>query len=72
MWPGVSTVTLYCLVILHAPAIAKTRSTGTVHTSAKTRLIRIATKFNRLLIGPLPTFPENFMKIRLDVVAKSC
>jgi len=23
-------------------------------------------------IGPLPTFPENFMEIRLEVFAQSC
>jgi len=57
-------------------AVIKTRSTGTVHTSAKARLtsvairIRIWTgsppKSNRLFIGPLPTFPENFMQIRSE------
>jgi len=50
------------------------RSTRTMHTSVKARLtlIRIATKinFNHLFIGPLPTFPENFMQIRLKVVRK--
>jgi len=25
-----------------------------------------------LFIGPLPTFPENFMQIRLEVFAQSC
>jgi len=51
-----------------------------VHTSAKARLtsvaiwirIRIPAKFNHLFIGPLPTFPKNFMQIRLDVSAQSC
>jgi len=25
-----------------------------------------------MFIGPLPTFPENFMQTRLDVFAQSC
>ena len=29
-------------------------------------------KFNHLFIDPLPTFPENFMQIRLEVFAESC
>ena len=29
-------------------------------------------KFNRLFIGPLATFPENFMQISSEVFAKSC
>jgi len=29
-------------------------------------------KFNYLLIGPLPTFPENLMQIRSDVFVQSC
>jgi len=29
-------------------------------------------KFNHLFIGPLPTFPENFIQIRLEVFAQSC
>ena len=29
-------------------------------------------KFNRLFIGPLPTFRENFMQIRSEVFAQSC
>jgi len=29
-------------------------------------------KFNHLFTGPLPTFPENFMQIRLQVLAQSC
>jgi len=51
----------------------KTRSTGTVHTSAKARFtsvaIRIATKMQsfHLFNDPLPTFLENFMQIRLGV-----
>jgi len=28
-------------------------------------------KFNHLFNGPLPTFPENFMQIRLEVFAQS-
>ena len=28
-------------------------------------------KFNYLFVGPLPTFPENFMQIRSDVFAQS-
>jgi len=55
------------------------RSTGTVHTSAKARLTisRYGSppKFNHLFIGPLPTFPENFMQIHwgdfLHKVAKA-
>ena len=33
-------------------------------------MIWIATKFNYLFIGLLPTFPENFMQIRLEVLPK--
>ena len=29
-------------------------------------------KFNRLFVGPLPAFPENFMQICLEVLAQSC
>jgi len=29
-------------------------------------------KFNHLFTGPLPTFPENFMQIRLEGFAQSC
>jgi len=29
-------------------------------------------KFNYLFFGPLPTFPENFMQIHLEVSAQSC
>jgi len=32
---------------------------------------RLATKIIRLLSGPLPTFPENFMQIRSEVLAQS-
>jgi len=35
-------------------------------------VIRIATKFNHLFTGPLSTFPENFMQIRLEVFAQTC
>jgi len=35
-------------------------------------VIQIATKFNQLFIGPLPTYPENFMQIGLEVFAESC
>ena len=31
-------------------------------------VIRIATKFNHMFIGPLPTLPENFMQIGSKVV----
>jgi len=45
-------------------------STGTVHASAKPRLTGVATgsppEFNLFFIGPLPTFPENFMQIRSE------
>ena len=65
--------------LLNLSASSKTRSTGTVHTSAKTCLIvsRYGSGFQfwfgsppkcyRLFNGPLPTFPENFMQIRLEV-----
>jgi len=58
--------------------ITVTRSTGTMHTSAKAHLTscvvifiwiwirirsRLPPKFNNLLIDPLPTFPENFVQI---------
>jgi len=51
------------------------RTTGAVHTSAKTRLTSVIiwispSKFNHLFIGLLPTFPENFMQIRSDVFAQ--
>jgi len=51
--------------------LVSTRSTGTVHASAKARLTRIRIqirnpKFNLLFIGSLPTFSENFMQIRLE------
>ena len=63
----------------------KTRSTGTVHTSAKAGLTSVATlipirilpwsgsppKFNHLFVGLLPTFPENFIEIRSEVFAQS-
>jgi len=59
----------------------KTRSTGTMHTSAKARLTSVALgsgsvfgsppKFNHLFIGPLSTFPENFMQIRSKAFAQS-
>jgi len=29
-------------------------------------------KFHHLFIDPLPTFPENFMQIRLEVFSQSC
>ena len=29
-------------------------------------------KFNHLFIGPLPTFPENFIQIRLELFVQSC
>jgi len=29
-------------------------------------------KFNHLFNGPLSTFPENFMHIRLEVFAQTC
>jgi len=29
-------------------------------------------KFNHLFTGPLPSFPENFMQIRSEVIAQSC
>jgi len=59
-------------------------STGTVHTSAKAGLtsvairirihirIRSPPKFNLLFYGALPTFPENFIQIRLEVFTQSC
>jgi len=49
-----------------------------VHTCAKACLtsvailIRITTRINHLLIGPLPTFPENCMQIRWEFLAQSC
>jgi len=48
------------------------RTTGTLHTSAKTRLTSVIiwispSKFNHLFTGQLPTFPENFMQIRSKV-----
>ena len=51
----------------------KTRSIETVKTSAKARLTSatIWWKFNHLFIGPLPTFPENVMQIRLEVFVQS-
>jgi len=58
-----------------------TRNTGTVHICARARFTSVAirdldrhqnSKFNHLFIGPLPTFPENFMQIRLEVFAQSC
>ena len=60
-----------------------TRSTGTVHTSAKARLTSVAIridpdpdpsppKLNHLFTGPLPTFSENFMQMRSDDFAQSC
>jgi len=64
-----------------ASNINKTRSTGTVHASAKARLTGVAIwiritdsppKFNRLFIGPLTAFAENFMKIHSEVFAQSC
>jgi len=65
-----------CGQFMHCMQIAT--STGTVHTSANARItsvairirfrirIRIRDKFNYLFTGPLPTFPENFMQIRLQ------
>jgi len=59
----------------------KTRSTGTVHTSAKARLTSVATRIRipirdrdrnqnlTLIIGPLSIFLENFMQIRSEVYA---
>jgi len=49
-----------------------TRSTETEHTSAKARLTPdpwsgSPLKFNFSFIGPLPTFPENFIQIRSEV-----
>jgi len=29
-------------------------------------------KFNHFFIGPLPTFPENFMQTRLEFFVQSC
>jgi len=64
-----------------ASNINKTRSTGTVHASAKARLTSVAIwiritdsppKFNHLFIGPLTAFAENFMKIHSEVFAQSC
>jgi len=54
-----------------------TRSTGTVHTSIKVRLTSVTIsgslpKFSHLFICPLPTFPGNFMQIRLEVFVQSC
>jgi len=55
-----------------------TRSTRTVHTSAKARVTSVTDpdpssgsppKFNRLFTGPLPAFPVNFMQIRSQVFA---
>jgi len=51
-----------------------------VHTSAKARLTSVVIwihipdpdRHQNLIIGPLPTFPENFMQIRSGVVAQSC
>jgi len=71
----------HCVII--ACHKIETRNTGTVHTSTKARLTSVAiqypdpwfgspSKFNRLFIGPLPTFPENFMQIRSEVFAQSC
>jgi len=56
-----------------------TRSTRTVHTSAKARLTRIwirdqdhhQMKFSGKA-GPVPTFPENFMQMHLEVFVQSC
>jgi len=55
----------------------ETKSTGTVHTSAKARMdpdhgSGSPSKSNRLFTGPLPTFPKNFVQIRSDVFAQSC
>jgi len=50
-----------------------------VHACAKARLTSVATRIRIrhqnliiLFIGPLPTGPENFMQIRLDIFAQSC
>jgi len=58
----------------------KTRSTGTMHTSAEARLTSVAIRIRipdpdchqNLTIGLLSTFPENFMQIRWGVFAQSC
>jgi len=56
-----------------------------VHTSAKARLATSvadtdlvrdplcgsSSKFNRLFVGALPTFPENFMQIRLEIFVQN-
>jgi len=58
-----------------------TRSTGTLHTSAKARLnsveIRIREsgsppKFSHSFTDPLPTFTEHFIQIRSEVFTQSC
>jgi len=59
-----------------------TRSTETVHTSAKAHLTSVVIQIRirdsdchqnliicSLAIGPFPIFPENFMQIRLEVLA---
>jgi len=51
--------------------VYQTRSSGTVHTSAKARLTSAAIlKFNQLFIGPFPTLPENLMQIRSEVFSE--
>ena len=62
----------------------RTRSIGTVHTSAKARLTGVAIRIRIrirdqdrhqnliIFIGPLPTFPENFMQICSKIFALSC
>jgi len=63
---------------LHVFETFLTRSTGTVHISAKARLTSVTIRIRHpnchqnliLFIGPLPTFPENFMQIRCEVFAK--
>jgi len=58
--------------------ITDSHSTGTEHTSAKARHTSVAIrsgsppKFNHLFIGPLPTFSESFMQIRLEAFAQTC
>jgi len=62
--------------------VIETKSAGTVHASAKTRLTSVVMRIRIrdpdyhqnliICIGPLLTFPENIMQIHSEVLAQSC